>query len=73
MCHSWHFLDINFKFDPKVCNGCLDLKQKVMSFNDVTIISVKENDNRVYFWYMVKDEAINLLRKADLTEKIENS
>ena len=39
-----------------------------MGFN-VTIVPVKENCYRIHFWYMSRDEAINLLRNADLTEK----
>ena len=35
--------------------------QKAMSFNDVTIDSVKVNDYRIHFWCISKDEAINLL------------
>ena len=30
-----------------------------MSFN-VAIVSVKGNDYKIHFWYMSKDEAINL-------------
>ena len=33
-----------------------------MSFNDVAIVSVKGNDYRIHFWYMSKNEAINLLK-----------
>ena len=40
-----------------------------MSFNEVANISVKESDYRIHFYYMTKDEAVNLLQKADLTEK----
>ena len=43
--------------------------QKAVNFN-VTIVSVKGNDYRIYFWYMNKDEVLNLLIKADLTEKV---
>ena len=39
-----------------------------MSFNDVSIVSVKHNNYKIHFWYMNKDEVINLLRNADLTE-----
>ena len=42
--------------------------QKTKSFS-VAIVPVKENDYRIHFWYMSKDEPINLLRNADLTEK----
>ena len=42
-----------------------------MSFNDVAVF-VKENGCRIHFWYMSKDETINLLRNADLTGKTWN-
>ena len=42
-----------------------------MSFNDVSIISVKGNDYRIRFWYKrEKDEAVNLLENADLRGKV---
>ena len=22
ICHYWHFLDKNFKYEPYICNGC---------------------------------------------------
>ena len=56
ICHYWFFLEVNFKFQPKVCDVCHNLKQKVTSFNDVAIVSVKENDYRIDFWYMRKAE-----------------
>ena len=37
-----------------------------MNFNYIAIVSVKKNDYKIYFWYMSKCEAINLLRNADL-------
>ena len=36
-----------------------------MSFN-VAIVSVKENEYRIHFWYMDKDEAIN---KQEVSEE----
>ena len=30
-------------------NGCLDLMQQVMNFNDVAVVSVKGSDYRIYF------------------------
>ena len=38
VCHYWYFKDICFKYEPHLCNGCHDLMQKAMSFNDVAII-----------------------------------
>ena len=27
-CHYWYFKDIDFKYEPYLCNGCHDLMQK---------------------------------------------
>ena len=44
ICHYWYFSGKNFRFQPKVCNVCQNLVQKAVSFNDVAISLVKEND-----------------------------
>ena len=36
--------------------------QKAMHFNDVAIVSVKASDYRNCFWYMSKDDAINIMK-----------
>ena len=38
ICHYWYFKDICFKYEPYFCNGCHDLMQKAMSFDDVAIV-----------------------------------
>ena len=43
--------------------------QKAMNFNDAAIVSVKGNDYRIHFWYMSKDDAINIMNNSDLSEK----
>ena len=68
ICHYWYFLEIKLKFPREVCNGCHDLIKK-LSLNYVAVASVKGNGGRTHFWYMSKDEALNLLENADLTEK----
>ena len=40
---------LNFRFQPRVCDGYHDLMQKAMSFNDVAVAIVKENDYKIYF------------------------
>ena len=52
ICHHWYFLDKNFKYEPYLCNGCHDLMQKAINFNNVIIVSVKGSDYRIHFWYM---------------------
>ena len=39
-CHYCYFLDKGFKYEPYLCNGCHDLTQKVVNFNNVAIVSV---------------------------------
>ena len=49
ICNYWYFLDKNFNYEKYLCNGCHDLMQKAMSFNDVAIMSIKGNDYRIPF------------------------
>ena len=52
ICHYWYFKDIDFKYEPYLCNGCHDLMQKPISFNNVAIAYVKRSAYRINFWYM---------------------
>ena len=36
------------------------LMQKAINFNDLAIVSIKESDYRIHFWYMSKSDAINI-------------
>ena len=69
ICHFWYFLDKGFKYEPYLCNGCHDLMQKTMNFNSVAIVSVNRSDYRIHFWYMSKDNAINIMKNSNLNEK----
>ena len=40
-----------------------------MNFTDVAIVSIKENDCRIYFWYMSKNNAIVLMTNSNLNDK----
>ena len=37
VCLYWCFKDIGFKHEPYLCNGCHNLMQKAMSFNNISI------------------------------------
>ena len=43
--------------------------QKAMNSNDVIIVSVKGSDYKIHFWYMSKDDTINIMKNSDLNEK----
>ena len=70
ICHYWYFFDKKFSYEPYLCNCCNDLMQKkAINFNDVAAVSVKGNDYRIRFWYMTKNDAINLLNNFWLDNK----
>ena len=43
--------------------------EKALNFNDAAIVSVKGSDYRIHFWYMSKDDAINIMINPNLNEK----
>ena len=69
ICHYWYFKDTGFKYEPYLCNGCHKKKKKATSFNNIAIVYVKGNPYRINFWYMSKDDAINILNGSTLLDK----
>ena len=69
ICYYWYFLDKKFNYESYFCNGCHNLMQKAINFNDVAIVSIKGNDHRIHFWYMSKDDAISITNNSSLNEK----
>ena len=69
ICHYWYFKDIGFKYEKYLCNGCHNLMQKAMSFNDVAIVYVKGNAYRIHFRYISKDDAIGIMNNSNLVDK----
>ena len=69
ICHYWYFLDKHLNYEPYLGNGCHDLMQKAMNFDDIAIVSIKGSDYKIYFWYMSKSYAINLLNNSVLDNK----
>ena len=52
-----------------VLNMNHDLMQKAMGFNNTTIVYIKENAYRIHFWYMSKDDAVNIMNGSNLVHK----
>ena len=69
ICHYWYFIHKNFKYDSCLCNGCSDMMMKAVSFKDVAIIYIKGNAARINFYFMSKNDAINLLNNSNLNNK----
>ena len=43
--------------------------QKAMSFNNVAIVHVEGSAYRIHFWYMSKDDAIDIINGSNLADK----
>ena len=69
ICYCWYFKDIGFKYEPYFCNDCHDLMQKAMTFDSIAIVYVKGNAYRINFWYMSKDDAINIMNGSISLDK----
>ena len=69
ICHYWYFKDIGFKYEPYLCNGCHDLMQKAMIFNNVAIVYANGSAYRINLWFMSKDDAINIMNGSSLADK----
>ena len=67
--HYWYFLDKNFNYEPYLCNGCRELMQKTMNFDDVAIVSIEGNDYRIHFRQKSKNKAISIMHNSNLNEK----
>ena len=62
---GYKFFDMNFKLQSK--DGCHDMTQKSMSFND--FLSIRRNGYIINFWFVTKNEAVDRTENADVTEK----
>ena len=69
VCHYWYIKNVGFKYELCLCNGCHNLMQKAMSFNNVAVVYVKGSAYRIHFWYMSKDDAINIMTGSNLVDK----
>ena len=43
--------------------------QKAMGFNNIAIVYIKGSAYRIHFWYMNKDDAINIMTNSNLVDK----
>ena len=40
-----------------------------MGFNNIAIVYIKRSAYRIHFWYMNKDDAINIMNGSNLVDK----
>ena len=69
VCHYQYFLNYSFTFQPNVCDRCHELLMMSINLSDIAILNIKGSDHRCIISLISKNEAIESLPNADLTEK----
>ena len=69
ICHYLYFLNNSFKFQPNVCNKYQDLLMLSVNLSDSAILNIRVSNYHCFISLISKNEAIDLLQNADLTEK----
>ena len=65
LCHYWYFLDKNFNYQKYYCDGCHDMSMKTVSIKNLAIVY----SNRIHFWNISKDDAINIIHNFNLIDE----
>ena len=68
ICHYWYFLNYSFKFQGNVCK-CHDLLMMSINLSDIAILKIKGPNYCCIISLISKNEDINIMQNADLTEK----
>ena len=65
----YYFLDKNFNYGPYLCNGFYDTSLKAVSIKNLASINHNGNHYRVYFAFISKKDAYNLIKNAAIIDK----
>ena len=69
LCKFYYFLDKNVNYGPYLCNGCYDMSLKVISMQNLAIISHNGNTYCVNFEFISKKDAFNVIKNAVIIDK----
>ena len=72
LCKFYYFLDKNVNYGPYLCNGCYDVSLKVISMQNLGIINHNGNAYHVYYAFMRKKDAFNLIKNVVIIDKKRN-
>ena len=67
--HYWYSSDKGFKFQRHVCNRFHDVLMMSINLNDIAILNINSADFCCIINGISISDALNLLKKADLTKK----
>ena len=72
VCHYCYFLNFSFKFQPNVSNRChvsWFINDACENLSNIAILNIKGSEYRCIISLISKNEVINLMQNADLSEK----
>ena len=69
LCSYWYFINKNFNYQKYMCNGCHDMSMKAISMHNLCIGYNNSNAYRINFAFMSKNDALNLIKNAVITDK----
>ena len=69
LCHYWYFKDIDYKFQPYLCNGCHFVSMMAYELKNIATLNAKGVDYRWILWDISRDEAVNRLNNSVLEDK----
>ena len=64
LCHYWYSLDKSFSYGPYLCDECYNMTQKCNA-----IIRIKKSEYRIFFLFMNKREAKQLMANSNVIDK----
>ena len=68
LCHYWYFKDVEFRFEPHVCNKCHVLMTGY-ELRSNEILNVKGVEFKCALWGISRDETVNRLDNSVLENK----
>ena len=69
LCHYYYFLNTNFNYQKYLCDGCHDMSMKACSMQNLALAYNKRNAYRIDFVFISKNDAINLIKNSNITDK----
>ena len=69
LCKFYYFLNKNFNYQMYLCDRCHDMSMKANSMQNLAIFYHKGNAYRVYFVFMSKNDAFNLIKNSNIIDK----
>lgn len=70
ICHSRQFLENGFEFHLYVCNGCHDVLMIFINLSSIATLNIFVADYLCVILGISKMKAINLLKNAEISEKV---